>query len=322
MSAVQQLDHAIIGPIKVWWEDLDFQWSRGTHQRKIKPSHVAEMVKTLQMKSCLNDDFRYYIIVLVDRKKLEEWALHENVTITKRSTMSPDVLIVQRFYAITGTKMEVQAGMHRLHALYSLTRSELSAQELSKPELERQLLSKVHWTALAIDSTKIRPEEQFLLELLRLNPDDSHLPDSEADIWKKWLNADAGITEFSGQIEQGKREVMLTRASQFKDSCLNTKVTERFRRAYTSEWKNTITKYLEYPPYYETFRAQDFDFPLRQKRIRWFWEGILSSTFSLLQGISQGSPDALDTTTLETLATLSIPRSQDSVHDLYYSSNG
>ncbi|KAF8465642.1 hypothetical protein BDZ91DRAFT_794654 [Kalaharituber pfeilii] len=204
----------------------------------------------------------------------------------------------------------------------SLTRSELSAQELSKPELERQLLSKVHWTALAIDSTKIRPEEQFLLELLRLNPDDPHLPDSEADIWKKWLNADAGITEFSGQIEQGKREVMLTRASQFKDSCLNTKVTERFRRAYTSEWKDTITKYLEYPPYYETIRAQDFDFPLRQKRICWFWEGILSSTFSLLQGISQGSPDALDTTTLETLATLSIPRSQDSVHDLYYSSNG
>ncbi|KAF8465476.1 hypothetical protein BDZ91DRAFT_783220, partial [Kalaharituber pfeilii] len=170
MSAVQQLDHAIIGPIKVWWEDLDFQWSRGTHQRKIKPSHVAEMVKTFQTKGCLNDDFRHYIIVLVDGKKLEEWALHENVTITKRSAMSPNVLIVQRFYAITGTKMEVQAGMHRLHALYSLTRSELSAQELSKPELERQLLSKVHWTALAIDSTKIRPEEQFLLELLRLNP--------------------------------------------------------------------------------------------------------------------------------------------------------
>ncbi|KAF8465477.1 hypothetical protein BDZ91DRAFT_227455 [Kalaharituber pfeilii] len=134
--------------------------------------------------------------------------------------------------------------------------------------------------------TAASESKQISTGTFRLNPDDPHLPDSEADIWKKWLNADAGITEFSGQIEQGKREVMLTRASQFKDSCLNTKVTERFHRAYTSEWEDTITKYLEYPPYYETFRAQDFDFPLRQKRIRWFWEGILSSTFSLLQGIS------------------------------------
>jgi len=134
----KQLQYAYVGSAYIFFDDCDFTWTIGTtQQRDLDPMHVAKLVESFEAQGIQQVAPENHISVTVKLSSILEYGTEERQALGIRLRKEPplsdarldDYPRFQGFFAATGVKFEVQAGMHRLHAIHEFA----SRQALLQP---------------------------------------------------------------------------------------------------------------------------------------------------------------------------------------------
>lgn len=123
----EKLQYAYVGSAYIFFDDCDFTWTIGTtQQRDLDRTHVAKLVENFEAQGIQQVAPEYHISVTVQLSSILEYGTEERqalgIQLRKEPPPSDAGLDYyprfQGFFAATGAKFEVQAGMHRLHAIH------------------------------------------------------------------------------------------------------------------------------------------------------------------------------------------------------------
>ena len=129
-SVVQQLHYAFTGSAFIFMEDCDFTWTIGaTDQRDLDQKHVAKLADMFAVQGVHWMPGHCHVSVTINKSTLSQY-LNQHSDIVLRID-PPPVSAVTDYYSqlssfsqSTGSKFEVQAAMHRLHAAALLAKKQ------------------------------------------------------------------------------------------------------------------------------------------------------------------------------------------------------
>ncbi|KAI5799345.1 hypothetical protein DFH27DRAFT_91420 [Peziza echinospora] len=321
MDAMTVLQPAIIGTYEVFLEDLSFDFTIGTSQRQVDQNFVEELVQSFKHRGVLNKDWRHYIVLLADGDKVKEF---EKQSRQKEGALPPQlrdgsVLVGEKAPILRGlrkamnTTLEVQAGQHRIKALEKLRREELSGL-LEGEDLEEAIMDKVSWVGIVLDLRLLTATRLCALELIRLNPEEVKVPDTEGDIWNKWRVLD----EIERKATAEERTDLQRNHQIIRNASVGGKVTQRFSRLWASpHLRPLVTRLLRFPFYHATFKSIHWEGVMFQRRILWFYDDFFELLEGLLNEAFGGCPEALDEISFQEIA--AIPdRTPEVMQTLFY----
>lgn len=126
-SIFQQLQYAYVGSAYIFFDDCDFTWAIGTtHQRDLDRLHVAKLADNFEAQGIHQVAPEYHISVTAKLSSILEYGTEELQALNGGLRKEPPPWDAgldyyprfEGFFAATGVKFEVQAGMHRLHAIH------------------------------------------------------------------------------------------------------------------------------------------------------------------------------------------------------------
>ncbi|KAI5781602.1 hypothetical protein DFH27DRAFT_529208 [Peziza echinospora] len=318
MDAMAVLQLAVLGTFEVFLEDLSFNFSKGTRQRQVDEQLINDLVENYRRVGVLNHDFRYFVILMVDGEKFRAFADETKLEYGawgSAQLVSANALKVKGLKKHNGAVFEVQAGQHRLRALERYRREELSPRVPEKL-LEDLVRDSVSWVGIVLDSAQMTPTRLIALELIRLNPEEVRVPDSEEDVWNKWLS----LEEIKAKCQDKDERAMLKKNHQIIHlASVGAKVTRRFSRLWLyPQLKSTISRFLRYSVYRATFKSILWEYVIVQKRITWFYEAFLHDWEQLLVDAFADCPEGFDEASFDAIQNLPLPRTEKAVRDLLY----
>ena len=122
-----QLQYAYVGSAYIFFDDCEFTWTIGTtQQRDLDPIHVAKLVENFEVQGIQQVAQENHISVTVKLSSILEYGTEELQALGIQLRQEPPASDAsldyyphfQGFFAATGVKFEVQAGMHRLYAIH------------------------------------------------------------------------------------------------------------------------------------------------------------------------------------------------------------
>jgi len=127
----QQLRYAYVGSAYIFFDDCDFTWTIGTtEQRDLDIQHVEKLSDNFDAQGIHQVGQEFHIGVTVPLEAIRKYTTEERRAAGIRLRNDPPppdagydyFPCFEGFFAATGAKFEVQAGMHRLHAIRESSR--------------------------------------------------------------------------------------------------------------------------------------------------------------------------------------------------------
>lgn len=135
----EQLQYAYVGSAYVFLDDCNFTWTTGTtQQRDLDSKHVAKLVDNFEAHGIQQVARESHISVTVKLSTILQYGTEKRQALGIRLRKEPPPSDAgldyyprfEGFFTATGVKFEVQAGMHRLHAIheFALRQAQLQPQ--------------------------------------------------------------------------------------------------------------------------------------------------------------------------------------------------
>ncbi|KAF8466359.1 hypothetical protein BDZ91DRAFT_169326 [Kalaharituber pfeilii] len=225
----EPLANAFMGIMKVYWPDLTFEMSIGTKQRELNTTHVEELAANYEAFGLGNTLPEHYIKVFVNGKMFRKWKQK-----VMPSTTSENFIDTQHFCKSTAHRFEVQAGMHRLHALKKWVVDKARSKNIHANEIENIVAQEVNWHAKVYDLTLVGEDDIVDVEFLRWNEDPVGLPDSEGDLWRRQLKIAALLSRHDDTLDQEKKQRAIQLQARLSGAGYRK---DRWTRCWKSQWK-------------------------------------------------------------------------------------
>ncbi|KAF4883690.1 hypothetical protein CGCF415_v015725 [Colletotrichum fructicola] len=242
---------------------MDITWSKGVN-RRIEPSHVRELRDVFIKGGLERSAPENHMFVLCDAEDVRR-ALETRQDDEDGGDEGAREHPLLRWADVNGTKVEVMAGQHRLHALREYIKATGAVE------------SDAWWTCELYDKDKLPPD---LNMRLRVNRRDPSLPDNHGQIWKQLVSVASDTAGPSTHITVNHKLVVGLRLSSEKGL-----PTRRLVTLWNHErWRDMATRWCQTRLGLETFNISTFEW-MASLRVDGYWFATLEAVLDTLNAL-------------------------------------